>query len=261
MAESPFLAPTKNLSFEQLAAARKSTQAISDFLEKRLLGHLDTLRSLLLPERILGKLAGSKLEVPGTDKTLIELQENYRRLPGKPFDFPKEFEKDWLSEVGVKLDVQRWEYSREISTDPGKRTVTFTSPTRWILSYGPGFSVAQAIQAFSRRQDRRGIDQLRQFVVNTLVINCLIARSSGLTALIGELRYDIHVETHPGLSALPLVVVQSPIPTFVPPESVIAAATELSGINAFIELIDLEAIRQLSDPFKERIARLIPGQI
>ena len=46
MAET-FLSPTKNLSFEQLAAARKSTQAVSDFLEKRLLGYLDTLRSLL----------------------------------------------------------------------------------------------------------------------------------------------------------------------------------------------------------------------
>jgi len=26
-------------------------------------------------------------------------------------------------------------------------------------------------------------------------------------------------------------------------------------------LIDLEAIRQLSDPFKERIAQLIPGRV
>jgi len=261
MAETPFLSPTKNLSFEQLASARKSTQAVSDFLEKRLLGYLDTLRSLLLPERILGKLAGSKFEVPGADKTLTELQESYRRLPGKPFDFPKEFETDWLSEVGVKLDLQRWEYSREISTDSGKRTVTFTSPTRWILSYGPGFSVVQAIQAFSRRQDRRGTDQLRQFVVNMLVINSLIARSSNLTSLIGELRYNIHPETHPGLPGLPVVAVQSQVSTFVPPESVIAAATELSGIDAFIELIDLEAIRQLSDPFKERIAQLIPGRV
>jgi hypothetical protein len=261
MAETPFLSPTKNLSFEQLAAARKSTQAVSDFLEKRLLGYLETLRSLLVPERILGKLAGSKFEVPGADKALVELQENYRRLPGKPFDFPKEFETDWLSEVGAKPEVQRWEYSREISTESGKRVVAFTSPTRWILSYGPGYSVPQAIQAFSRRQDRRGTDQLRQFVVNMLVMQSLITRSSGLTSLIGELRYDVRTETHPGLSALPVVVVQSQIPTFVPPESVIAAATDLSGVNAFIELIDLEAIRQLSDPFKERIAKMIPRQV
>jgi hypothetical protein len=261
MAETIFSSPTKNLSFEQLAAVRKRTHVISDFLEKQLLSYLDTLRSLLLPERILGKLVGSKFDVPGADKTLTELQESYRRLPGKPFDFSKEFETDWLSEVGVKLELQRWEYSREIATESEKRTVAFTSPTRWIVGYGPGLSFAQAIQAFSRKQDRRGNDQLRQFVVNTLVFNSLIARSGGIIALLNDLRYKVQLETHPSLSGLPLAVVQSQVSTFLPPEPVIAAATELSGINAFIELIDLDAIRELRDPFLERIAQLVPGQI
>jgi hypothetical protein len=260
MAETS-LSPTKNLSFEQLATARKSTQAVSDYLEKRILGYLDTLRSLLLPERLLGKLAGSKFDVPGADKALTELKDNWRRLPGKPFDFPKDFETDWLVEVGVKLDLQRWEYSREISTESGKRTVVITSPTRWILAYGPGYTFSQAVQAFARRQDRRGIDQLRQFVVNTLVMQALLARSSGLSAILAELRYDVTSLTHPGLGSLPLVVVQSQVPTFLPPETVIAAATELSGIDAFIELIDVEAIRQLSDPFKERISQFMPGRL
>jgi len=257
MAET-FLSPTRNLSFEQLAAARKSTQAVSDFLEKRLLGYLDTIRSLLLPERLLGKLAGSKFDVPGADKALTELQDTYRRLPGKPFDFPKEFETDWLVEIGLKLDLQRWEYSKEISTESGKRMIQITSPTRWILAYGPGYSVSQAIQAFGRRQDRRGIDQLRQFVVNTLVMQALMTRNAGLAAILAELRYNVNTQAHPGLSGLPVVVIQSQISTFLPPESIIAAATELSGIDAFIELIDVEAVRQLSDPFKQRIVQLIP---
>jgi hypothetical protein len=261
MAETTFSSPTKNLSFEQLASARKRTQVISDFLEKQLLGYLDTLRSLILPERILGKLAGSKFDVPGADKTLTDLQESYRRLPGKPFDFPKEFETEWLSEVGVKVELQRWEYSREIQSESGNRTVAFTSPTRWVLAYGPGLSVVQAIQAFARKQDRRGNDQLRQFVVNTLVLNSLVARSGSLSALLGDLRYKVQLETHPALSGLPLAVVQSHVSTFLPPEPIIAAATELSGINAFIELIDIDAIRELRDPFKERIAQLIPGQL
>jgi hypothetical protein len=148
--------PTKRLSFEQLAAARKSTQAVSDILEKQLLGYLDTLRSLLVPERLLGKLAGSKFDAPGADKVLTELQENYRRLPGKPFDFPKEFEADWLGDIGVKLDLHRWEYTREIAAESGKRSILITSPTRWILAYGPGYSVSQAVQSFAHRQDRRG---------------------------------------------------------------------------------------------------------
>jgi hypothetical protein len=121
----------------------------------------------------------------------------------------------------------------------------------------PGLSVAQAIQAFARKQDRRGTDQLRQFGVNELVMQALIGRSSGLTTLLGELRYNVGTQFHPALSGLPLVVIQSHIPTFLPPEPVIAAATALSGVPAFIELIDVEAGRKLADPFKEHIFQLI----
>jgi hypothetical protein len=250
--------PVKSLSFEQLSVARKRTQAVSDFLEKQLLSYLDTLRFLLLPERVLGKLAGSRFEAPGADKVLSELQEKYRSLPGKPFDFPKEFEVEWLVEVGAKLDLHRWEYSRELATDPVNRSILVTSPTRWVLGYGPGYSVDQAVQAFTHKQDRRGIDQLRQFIVNTLVMQSLISRSVGLVALLSGLRYDIKTQPHPRLNGLPIVVVQSQIPTFLPPDKLIAAATELSGIAAFIELIDVDAVRNMTDPFKERIAQLFP---
>ena len=84
MAETS-ISPTKEISFRTAGRARKSTQAVSDFLEKQLLGYLDTLRSLFLPERVLGKLAGSKFEVPGADKALTEIQDNYRRITRKTF--------------------------------------------------------------------------------------------------------------------------------------------------------------------------------
>ena len=250
-------APTKSLSFEQLAAARKTTETVSQFLEKRLRSYLETLQSLLVPERILGKLAGSRFEVPGVEKTLRELQEKYRSLSGKPFDFPKELESEWLSEVGPKHELYRWEYTQEIATEEGNRPIQITSPTRWILAFGPGYSVKQAIQAFAHKQDRRGTDQLRQFVVNELVMQALIARSTGLTTLLGELRYRVRAQFHPALSGLPLAVIQSQIPTFLPPEHIIAAATALSGVPAFIELIDVDAVRELSDPFKEQILQLV----
>ena len=89
-------------------------------------------------------------------------------------------------------------------------------------------------------------------------MQALITRSAGLASIFAELRYHITTQAHPGLSGLPLVVVQSQVTTFVPPESVIAAATELSGVDAFIELVDVEAIHQLSDPFQQRISQLVP---
>jgi hypothetical protein len=58
------------------------------------------------------------------------------------------------------------------------------------------------------------------------------------------------------LAVFALVVIQSQVSTFLPPEPLILAATEFSGVSAFIELIDVDAIRQMSDPFKERILAL-----
>jgi hypothetical protein len=257
MADS-FACPTKNLSLEQLPGARRSTQAIAAFLEKQLFGYLDALQSLLLPDRLLGKLTGARFEAPGTDKVLSELQENYRRLTGKPFDFPKELEVGWLSEIGTRLDLNRWEYNREIEIESGKRSILITSPARWTLSYGPGYTVSQASQAFANKQDRRGIDQLRQFVVNALVINALITKSAGLTAILGDLRYDVTTIPYSGLNGLSLVVIQSQIPTYLPPEPLIASATELSGVAAFIELIDVEAVYQMLDPLKQRVFQFVP---
>jgi hypothetical protein len=86
----------------------------------------------------------------------------------------------------------------------------------------------------------------------------VLSRSTGLISILAELRYDVRTQPHKGLNGLPVAVIESQIPTFLPPDPLIASATELSGIDAFIELIDVEAVRQMPDPFKQRISRLIP---
>jgi hypothetical protein len=45
----------KALTFEQLVEFRAKTEALSQFLSKRLKAHLETLRLLLAPRRLLGK--------------------------------------------------------------------------------------------------------------------------------------------------------------------------------------------------------------
>jgi hypothetical protein len=54
-----------------------------------------------------------------------------------------------------------------------------------------------------------------------------------------------------------LAVIQSQVSTFLPPDPLIVTATEFSGVPTFIELIDVDATRQIPDPFKERILALI----
>jgi hypothetical protein len=65
----------KALTFEQLVEFREKTEAISQFLSKRLKAHLETLRLLLAPRRLLGKYVGVKEDVLGADKALAQLRE------------------------------------------------------------------------------------------------------------------------------------------------------------------------------------------
>ena len=62
---------------------------------------------------------------------------------------------------------------------------------------------------------------------------------------------------NPGLGDLPLVVISSCIPSFRPSDDLVLATTTLSGVPAFIELIDVDAIRQLKDPLKPRLEEFL----
>ena len=76
--------------------------------------------------------------------------------------------------------------------------------------------------------------------------------------LLKDLRYDLKVEKNPGPGGeLPLVVISSCIPTFRTSDEVLLATTRLSGVPAFIELIDTGAIHQLQGPLKPRLEDLL----
>jgi hypothetical protein len=106
-------------------------------------------------------------------------------------------------------------------------------------------------------KERPPIETRRQFVVNALVMQVAIARNPGLAELMDGLHYRLQTEAFPGLDRLPLVTLTSPLPSFRPSDDVIREATGFSGVPAFIELLDIEAIRQLRDPLREQIDRLL----
>jgi hypothetical protein len=85
----------------------------------------------------------------------------------------------------------------------------------------------------------------------------LLARYGGLSQILGDLRYQVYPETVPGLGELPLMTITSCLPSFRPPNHLILMATRFSRVPAFIELIDVEALPNLTDPLKTRIAEIL----
>ena len=93
--------------------------------------------------------------------------------------------------------------------------------------------------------------------VNSLVMQVVLARTPGLVELFKDLRFDLRTEYFPDMGKLPFLVVTSLLPSFRPADDLILAATEFSGVSAFIELIDPEAVLTLQDPLRNAIDALL----
>jgi len=119
------------LTLAELPDLRHKTEAVSQFLRQQIAAHLETLRPLFAPERVLGKSAGGKVDVQGSERALSELQQSYRNFTRKPYDLPETFDTNWLTLVGNALELHPWEYAYQVQGKP----VSISSPVRWVVNY------------------------------------------------------------------------------------------------------------------------------
>lgn len=246
------------LTIEQLVDLRSKTEAVSDFLLKQLQARLETLRPLFAPRRLLGDYVRSavKEEVVGADRALAQLREKFAEVCARPFALPPEIDKSALELIENRLELYPWEYTHEAKTDQETKTVTISSPLRWIFTYGSGYTLSQLRTVLAGKEKRQS-EHVRQFVVNALAMHFLLAKFPGLLQLLGDLRYEVQTETAPGLGTVPLVTISACVPSFRPPDDLILAATRLSGVPAFIEIIEVDAVRRLQDPLKTRFEEML----
>jgi hypothetical protein len=244
------------LTFDDLPALLAKTEAVSRFLQGHLQGHLDTLRPLLAPARLLGRYAGGKDDAAGADKLVAQLKEQFAKAAPRPFNLQPELDSSALARVDPKVQIVPWEYAHEAKGEGEAKALAITSPVRWFLTYGGAHTPPQVRRALAGRDDRRS-EALRQFVVDALLMRLGLERSPGIGRLLSDLRYEIAIEPQPGLGEVPLVTVRSIVPAFRPPDALVLAAVRFSGVPAFIELVDVEAVRTLEDPFRSRIQQLL----
>ena len=166
--------PEKVLSLQELPELRRKTEAVSSFLKEQIAAHLETLRPLFAPERVFGKHAGGKTEVSGSERALAELRQNYAPFAGKPYDLPQTLDLSWLTLVGNTLDLHPWEYAHPVQG----RVITMTSPIRWVLNYRTNYTLTQVKNVLAGKEPVRH-EYLRQFVLNALVLQLVLARNPG----------------------------------------------------------------------------------
>ncbi|MFO8112120.1 MAG: hypothetical protein R6T92_06380 [Desulfosalsimonadaceae bacterium] len=242
----------KDLDNEQFIQLRKNTEKIAALLHKRLKSHLNILKPLFNPIKLLGayiKSAGMD-DVPGSDKVFARLQEEYAAVCETPFGLSRKLPSP-LTSMTSQIDATPYKYTLYMG-NAGDKATTITAPTRWILSYQsdcPYDRMRDMVQGVVSRQP----EELKSSLIKHLVMFLLLQKFTDLTRLLQDLRYEVEFKKCEELGGLPLVLVKAPIESFLPSNEFIANVTQLSGIPAFQEIIDVDAPENMPDPLKESL--------
>ena len=243
-------------STKRLIVMRRATRAIGDLLHSQLKDYLSALAPLFRPAGILGEYVqgGTKEMSALAMKAFQELQAVYGTAAGaKPFSMPKDLRPP-VEIVRSALELYKMDYPYTLNTAGQSKTIVITEPLKWQLAFAE-FAPARLRQLLSDR-NRTDTDAAR-FVVHYSVLSVLAARQAGMVQMLGSLHYNLTPLRQPEFGELPLMCITSSVPTVRPPDDVIADAVEISGQEAFEEVVDAEAIANIHDPFKDQLMNIL----
>jgi hypothetical protein len=243
-------------STRRLIVLRRVTRAIADLLYGQLRDYLAALAPVFRPAVVLGEYVqgGTKEMSAAAMKAFQDLQGVYGLAAGaKPFNLPKEL-KPPLEIVRSPLELTRMEYPYTLNTSGKAKTIVMTIPLKWQLAHAD-FSPARLKQLLADR-NRTDTDASR-FVLHYSILQVITARQPGALQMLAALHYLLTSLHLPEFGELPITCITSSVPTLRPPDDVIADAVEISGQDAFEEVIDVEAVSNIQDSFKDQLLNLI----
>ena len=243
----------------ELLALRKLTRAIGDVITTQLKEYLVTLTPLFRQRAVFGdNIQGSGKESPkGADQAFAELQGLYQTIATKPpFSLTRDL-KAPLMQMTPALDLTPWEYDHAAKTDGDTRTITVSCPLKWVLTYA-SYTPQRLKELLADRNRDDGV--LQQFALHYLALHVVISKRPGLTRLLDILHFPLGSGNLAAFGGLPVTYIQSSISTSLPPDQLVIESSELSGKDAFEELVAISDIETLRDPLKERLRELVTGR-
>ncbi|MEO8767163.1 MAG: hypothetical protein ABI363_02265 [Nitrosospira sp.] len=237
---------------QKLLTLRKLTRMTGEIINSQMREYMETLAPLFRQRTVFGEyIQGSGKEVvKGAAQAFKELQSQYETIAtAAPFYLPKELNSP-LMQMTSSLELTPWEYIHIANTDQESKAITVTCPFKSIITY-TGYSTRRLRDLLTNRN--RNDDELQQFVLHYLAMNVVILKQPGLTRMLNTLHFPIASGQLPGFGALPISYITSSISTSLSPDALVIESTELSGKDAFEELVNAGDIANLDDPFKERL--------
>jgi hypothetical protein len=244
---------------QSLLVRRKLTRAIAEIVRAQMTEHLGTLAPLLRPKMVLGDYVedGSKESTKRSEKAFKELQALYESVAStRPFNLPRELSLP-LRLTGTGLEITPVDAAYAIPSGSGTRTIMVRSPLTWTLTY---FGYAPTKLPELLRTKLRAGEDLTNFVMSYLIMRIVITNSPGLTAVLDALHFPLTTTTLPEFGPLPITRIGPPIATTRPSDEIILQSAELTGMDAFEEVVNVEDLEKLADPLKDRLMQAVREQ-
>ena len=241
---------------QRLRSLRKLTRAIAESLRSELKEHLSTVTLLLRPRTVLGDFVegSAKGEVKGSDTAFREMRGRYEVVAGgRPYLFSKELSSP-IEILSSNVELVPLEYPHVAKSGSESMTVTVTQPLKWILTYS-GLAPTRLRELMAAKIPDAA--QVKNVILHALVLDAVLTKQPGLLAVFEALRFPVVTEKLPGLGDLPVTCISSSVRTVRPPDDVLIESTEISGLNAFEEVVNSEDIEKMKDPFREKLLEVI----
>lgn len=237
---------------QSLLVLRKLTRAIADVVRAQVTEYLIALTPLLRPKVVLGDYiqGGAKEPNHKADKLFKELEALYTKAaPAKPFSLSRELAPPF-NFGGVGLEITPLDYTHVAQAGSETKKITVRCPLTWVLTY-TGFAPTRLSELLDTRV--RSGEELQRFIVSQIVMHLATRNQPGLLQIFEALHFPIATKNVPEFGEIPMTLIAAAISTTRPSDAVIIKSAELTGMDAFEEVVNPDDIAALRDPLKERL--------
>lgn len=246
----------EHFSTQKLLELRKLTRAIAELMRSQLRDYLATLAPLFRPAVVLGEYVhgSTKGAAKGAENHFRELKGMYESLAGsKLYGLSRELPVP-LEMMSTTPEMIAMEYQHVAESGQERKSITISSPLKWVLCYS-GYPPAKLRDLLGSRV--RSSNEIIGFLLHHLVLHTVVTKQPGLVDILQALHYKLVTEQPKDLGGLPLTCIYSAISTLRPPDEVIIESTEISGMNVFEEVVNLEDMKLLQNPLQMRLQELV----
>jgi hypothetical protein len=247
-------------SIQSLLVLRKLTRAVTDAVRVQMTEHLRTLTPLMRPKALLGEYVQGGLKEPSrkADKAFADLQALYEKVAvAKPYTLPRELSTP-LTLNTVGLEITPLDYYHVVQAGGAEtRRIKIRCPLTWVLTY-TDFPPTRLQELLDTKA--RSVEELQRFVLNYLVLHLVTTSEPGLMKIFEALHFPLTTAKSREFGELPITQIGIGISTTRPSDALVIESAELTGMDAFEEVVKVEDIAHLPDPLKERLLQIARQQ-